>query len=453
MALWIFIGRRGAAIRVFAALMVASAVAGQASAQRVTGPFARLFGAGTHGTETQLLEFRGVFGAAYDKNPTGSDALFNRFGGDPRINGLGAAGNAGLNYERQSNRVNLTLFGDTRLRTAHPQAPLGVQADTANLIVGAYDLGGLTSAHLRSNVTLDATGSVTYEPFFQFTPQGAAAAPLDAPLSNLQFDVFSRRNRTVMSSLGTTYQYARHSSLSGSLSWRSTRFPELSDADLDSWSGRAAFLRHVTRSWSVGLDAARDDVSYRLGLVPRAVNDSFSVSATYGSLGSPERRLSFAASARAMVPQLGDQRKVRFGGDVRVARGFGRTWSALLGYSRSTDFAVGIPAPLFSDSASLSVNGLIGLRAQLSSAIGASRGQVGFSAQKPFTTYYSSSKLTVGMTRQLAGYGQYEYYNYQFPAEIAAIEGVPQLSRHRISAGITLWIPLATELKVPLDPR
>src|SRR5439155_27022839 len=117
----------------------------------------------------------------------------------------------------------------------------------------------------RSKLTLDATGSLTYEPFFQFTPQGAAAAPLDAPLSSLQFDVFSRRNRTVMSSLGTTYQYARHSSVSGSVSWRSTRFPELSDADLDSWSGRATFLSHVTRSWAFGFDAVHDDESYSLG--------------------------------------------------------------------------------------------------------------------------------------------------------------------------------------------
>src|SRR5438093_4176997 len=110
MALWIFIGRRGAAIRVFAAVMVASAVAGEAYAQRVTGPFARLFGAGTHGTETQLLEFRGLFGAAYGKNPTGLDTLSDPFGGNLRTDGLAAAGNAGLNYNRQGNRINFTLF-------------------------------------------------------------------------------------------------------------------------------------------------------------------------------------------------------------------------------------------------------------------------------------------------------------------------------------------------------
>src|SRR5436853_6125796 len=112
MALWIFTGRRGAAIRVFAAVLATSAVGGEAYAQRVTGPFSRLFGAGDHGTETQLLEFRGLFGAAYDKNPMAFDTLSDPFGGNLRTNGLAAAGNAGLNYNRQGNRINCTPFGD-----------------------------------------------------------------------------------------------------------------------------------------------------------------------------------------------------------------------------------------------------------------------------------------------------------------------------------------------------
>jgi hypothetical protein len=422
-------------------------------AQRVTGPFAGLFGGGTGGTQSQSLDFRAGIGTAYDTQQTLNEEEFDPFSTPTRKTGMTSGGTATLSYGRRGDRVHFGSSGSTTLRTARAQAPAQSRSPFENVVATGYDLDALIDARVRRNLVLDASGGASYAPFFQLAPLIATADAQDASPVAVDYEVLSRQNRTLTASAGATSQFTRRSSVGGSLSWRSTRFPELSDGDLQAWAARGTLVHRLARSWSLRFGAGREEINYFLQFQSPIINDVITATADYGSEVPLSHRISFSVSAKAVLLRQGDERKSRLDGDAQIARGFGRTWSTAFGYSRSTEFVAGIAEPLFSDAVTLSLNGLIATRAQVSSRISAARGQAGFGERRPFMAYTGMSKLTVGITRRLGVYAQHTYYHYELPTGVTAFELQSQLSRTRVSAGISLWIPLATETRVPLDPR
>ena len=165
------------------------------------------------------------------------------------------------------------------------------------------------------------------------------------------------------------------------------------------------------------------------------------------------RRTSFSFSTKPSILRQSGADSFRLNGDAQVSRGFRRTWSAQLAYARSTEFVAGFTGPLFSDAVTASVGGLIAPRAEWSSMVGASSGEVGSGEGRTFVTYSGNTRLTVGMTRRLGAYGQYTFTHYNLPTGLTAFEIRPRLSRHSASAGISMWLPLATETRVPRDSR
>jgi hypothetical protein len=422
-------------------------------AQRVTGPFARLFGARPETDHTQSLDFGGSLGAGYDTNLTVTGEDFEAFGTPTRVKGLTEGLTADLSYDRRGDRLHFNLAGSTVLRGARPDTPVWVPVRSRDFVSAAYDAAATMDARVRRNLVVDGTGRISYAPYFQLTQFIDTSATSDPSLGGYQFAVRSQRNRTLTGAVGITSEFTRQSRLRGSLSWTGARFPERSDRDLGSWAGQAGFTHRMTRSWSLGLGAGHEQIRYSLGRQASLINDNVSVGIDYGDESLRSRRLAVSVSGRLASLRQDGLTKYRFEGDARVSRGFGRTWHSALEYSRGTDVAAGIAAPLFSDSVSASVNGLMTARVHLFSRFNASRGAAGFSEPRPFKAYIASSKLTVALTRSLAVYGQSTYYYYELPAGLTALELGSQLSRHRVMAGISWWLPLATETRVPLDPR
>jgi hypothetical protein len=140
-------------------------------------------------------------------------------------------------------------------------------------------------------------------------------------------------------------------------------------------------------------------------------------------------------------------------GSADVARGFARTWSTSLAYTRSTEFVAGFIGPLFWDSLTGSIDGLLTMRVQLSARLSAAHGEASSGLRGTVVEYTGSSRLTIGLTRRIGAYGQYTYYHHEVPPGLTAIELLSWVARQRVSAGISLWLPLAAETRAPRDSR
>ena len=71
-------------------------------------------------------------------------------------------------------------------------------------------------------------------------------------------------------------------------------------------------------------------------------------------------------------------------------------------------------------------------------------GNVGFgSTNNGFATTTGNAQLRYALFRNLAAYGQYFYYRYNFDAGVVLPGTVtPMIDRQGASVGLTLWLPL-----------
>ena len=425
------------ALRVVAGLVLAAAAPPDAHAQRVTGPFSGLFGA-DKGQHTQTVDFRAGVGTTYDTGdgPDGTIAP------DPAPY-LSQSIITALSYERNGDRADFLVGGGTTLRQ---------YADTQNRLVASHQVGSTLNASVTSKVTLAANGGFNSAPFFLITPfagfEGATAA-----IAADEYGVVPKENRTLDGTVTVTDQFAKRSNVGGSFAWRTTQFPADAQADVDTWSARGTFVHRLTRSLSFESAFGREEARYKLTSLPPIVNDTIDVGLEYGKEVPLARRTSFSFSVTPSMLRQAASTNFRLNGNAQVRRGFGRTWSSSLAYTRGTEFVAGITAPLFWDALTASINGLLSTRVEWSARVGAAHGEEGSGLRGKVTEYTGTSRLTIGITHKMAAYGQFTYYHHEIPPGLTAFELRSLIARQRVSAGITLWLPLATETRAPRDSR
>jgi opacity protein-like surface antigen len=121
----------------------------------------------------------------------------------------------------------------------------------------------------------------------------------------------------------------------------------------------------------------------------------------------------------------------------------GRTWTAAVAYRRSVDFHEGFNDPFLAQSVSADLQGLLSRRLRFSSAVAYSRGLVGARSADTFGTTSATAGLEYGLTRNLAAYLNYVYYQYEFATQVELDPRFPdRLSRDGIRLGLSTSIPL-----------
>jgi hypothetical protein len=122
----------------------------------------------------------------------------------------------------------------------------------------------------------------------------------------------------------------------------------------------------------------------------------------------------------------------------------GRTWSAQAQYRREVRYIEGFLHPVFSDSASSSVSGLLSRRVDVAVNASYVTGTVGLSRGSPrFDTYSASARVRRALTRKLAAYIEYLFYHYEFDEAAARPAGLPRkFDRNGVRVGLSLWLPL-----------
>ena len=162
---------------------------------------------------------------------------------------------------------------------------------------------------------------------------------------------------------------------------------------------------------------------------------------------SPSRRAAVTFSLGTSVVDDGGRRSYRLAGSAALSRQMSQSWTAHLGYTRGTHFIEGFQRPLFADSATVAVSGLLSRRLSLQTSVGLARGQVGVAGpagrNDDYEAYSGSAGLSFAVTRGVAVYGQYFYYHYILRDE-ARPPGLDPgaLDRRGMRVGLTLGIPL-----------
>src|SRR5262249_33864861 len=160
------------------------------------------------------------------------------------------------------------------------------------------------------------------------------------------------------------------------------------------------------------------------------------------------RRAALTFSTSTQVLTYAGEAHYRVNGTARLMRGFGRTWSASVGYNRNTEFRVGFREPLLNDTVNAGISGLAAWRLKWSAGAGYTTGTIGFGSSH-FTSYSGSAQIDLALTRTLALFGQYRYYHFDVPAGSSVWDLATRISRGSALAGLSVRVPLINDVGSP----
>jgi hypothetical protein len=184
----------------------------------------------------------------------------------------------------------------------------------------------------------------------------------------------------------------------------------------------------------------------------RFADHHLDIGVDYNRALSISRRTTLAFSTGTSATRSARQEALRFHatGAARLNHEIGRTWVGALAYSRGLQFVETWPEPMFADSASAMLGGLINRRAQVQIVARALRGS-GYSGRAgDVTSYGGSALLGIAVTRYINTSLIYAYYQHGLAPSIALAPGFPHdFDGHTIRASVNLWAPLFQRARRP----
>jgi hypothetical protein len=440
-------------IRIWCAALTALSVASPAVAQRATGPFSGLFGGQRGDDRSDTLDLRTTISGDWEDNviasPSPDAAIDPRFSQNSTSGTL--AGN--LAYDHRGDRVGVRAsgYGVYRQYSTDSGRP-------------AVPYGGMASMSVKASQKLqfDAQAGAAYSPFYQFGSQfGATAfggsAFSDAPNTAFASSAFGQsafagRNTSFDAELTATGTLSPRTSLSASFTGRQSRLLDVPGSDMQDWNGHAMYSHRLSRTlgWHAGYGRgeARLDPT-----APSFVNETLDVGIDYGNTLSVARRTALTFSTSTTGVRQDNATRYRLDGNVRLTRGMSRTWALFANYMRATEYLIGVRQPVLSDGIGAGLNGQLATRVKFTSQATLSRGTFGFDSTTPFMTAGGTLRLEVAANRTFGWYTEYMYYYDQFPSSEPALASIPRFSRHIVTTGLTMWIPIVDTVRPPRDPR
>jgi hypothetical protein len=150
----------------------------------------------------------------------------------------------------------------------------------------------------------------------------------------------------------------------------------------------------------------------------------------------------------------GDRARVGFSGGASLNHEIGRTWGAAITYGRGWRYADIFEAPVFSDSVSIGIGGLISRRLQFAAGAAATSGGVGFTERNGLIRMSGSAALTMGLTQFVGLSLAYVYYRHDFEADVVLAPGVLRTSeRHGVRAAVSVMAPIFQRSRRPNAAR
>jgi hypothetical protein len=394
-------------------------------------PFAGLFrGAPTAPQSTLAVLFYGYGGYDNDRSLRGDES--------PVVgNGPYSGFDADLSYAPpQRGTVNFDARATTSLR---------YYTDVSDA-VAASQLGSLGISVLFSpRVTLLARGGASYTPYFDYVTLPGMDEPLpgvDVP-SRIPDGTLETR-KLVSYDGGLDFNHATTDRTSYALRY-AVRLSELLDENqrATDQTVSASLSHRFGRRTSGRLAYVHRAGQYRAGALDRPVRvDDVEFGLDKTIARSPTRQSTISVTVGPSFVEQQGQRLVRAFGGLAVTHPFARSWSTRAQYRRGVQFVANSERPYFSDSATVSISGLVSRRVDVSGSFGAVLGDLGLEGGvTPFDTYSASARVRYGVTRTLAVYGEY-LWNYSTYSDDSATAA---LDRSGVRFGLTWHVPLSSE--------
>jgi hypothetical protein len=447
------------------AVTLACASAGYAQTPRVEGPFSGLFGGQSQNRDvTQSLDLRGsVYGVWQDVLSPAGTVLREL---DPRYQESGTFGGASgsLNYMyRRAVRRSAFYISGYAAASEYSVLPQSIPA--------SYNASTGVSSQLSQKVVFSASGHVSYAPFYNFGSTGVATPPTNLPIlvngslpggaigggvdqtlpgSNFGIASIYEPSLNLGATTTATATLSPRSSLAFYGDYRYVALTGVNATASDLYSAGVTFRHSLTRHLSLRLGYRFELDRYRAPISQELNNSGYEIGLDYGdALRLPlGRRTTLTVAPSAGITRWNGGTHFRVDGTVTLLHNFARSWSASASYVRDMGFEVGFLQPVLSDSAQLSLGGMLNHRTRWTSFGSWSRGQVGFNGDAQYTWYMASSSLSFAIRRQIAAFAQYNYYVYEVPAVTVALFTFPHFERQTVSAGVTFFLPVLGSTRV-----
>ena len=405
---------------------------GPASAQfRPERPYRGIFASGTDGAG-QSLTAQATISGGYDDNILADATRRNTLIRNAQGGGLGQF-SGGLSYALSGERASLNSGAGTSIRY-YPSLPNDYYK-TYNASIGGQVI-------VLQKPQLTAYAQAAYRPysFLSLTPQNEDVVdPTIGASTPPEVDFVP---------VSTQYlYYSAGSNLSQRLSRRTTLDLNYGYSTADRlnrhfWrQGGGATLRfQLNRDLSLRTGYRYSEAHYgeRTARVHRP-----DVGLDFLHALSLTRRTTFSFGVGTEATVVDGNTRLRATGNANLAHEMGRTWTLAGSYRRGTYYTETLPDPVFGDSASASLSGLITRRLQFQAAATASLGSVGSGARRKYDIYRGTLSLSTALTRFMNVGVDYAYFDYSFNEGILLDPGVPSdINRQSIRAHLSLWAPL-----------
>jgi hypothetical protein len=204
------------------------------------------------------------------------------------------------------------------------------------------------------------------------------------------------------------------------------------------------FTRQLARGLSAGLGYIYTRGTYS-GDVPGSHFDHHTIDAgvNFNRALSLTRRTGLSFATGSTVVSDGVRHTFHVRGNARLRHDISPDWRASVAYRRDVNFLGTVRAPVFSDSLTIGLNGVLGEWLYVHASVGAAIGEVGLGQGSDFRSYYGRTGVTFGLTRYLGLDLNYSYYRSTFATAALLSPGVPDhFDRQSVRASARLWLPL-----------
>jgi hypothetical protein len=426
--------------------------------QEPEGPFRELF-VRPRRESGQTLTFSLSGYGGYDDNVIGDQS---GPGADPRAQTGGSSllgGDAALQYVKLAHRASFAA----NLGGSYHYFPSKSSLSTSGLSAGvglAYQLGH------RTRLRVDE--GFSYQPYYQLGLfPGLGEPDLGAPVpSNLDFVVLKRQSILTTSTASLEQQLSRRSTLTfdgqffsqtldqpanspttGATTGTGTTTSTGGTDNVNGYTAGIHFKRQLTRYLSLRLGDEYRHFVYPAPTHRVLQGNNIDAGVDYSRSLPFSRHTSLSFTTGSAIVSIDGRRYGNVTGSASLVHLFSRNWQGSLSYNRDMSFVQTLSQPLFGDSASAAIQGIMYRKLLLSVSGGYMSGRLGYSrAEQDSSTLRTGTgalTLAYAITNALRANFSYTYFSYNFSSAALLPVGLqPSFDRNSVRGGLSLVLPL-----------
>ena len=192
------------------------------------------------------------------------------------------------------------------------------------------------------------------------------------------------------------------------------------------------------------------EYSQRVGFLPQDIHH-LDAGVDYGRALSISRRTRVSFSTGSAIlsgsgETFGGQTSgfsYHLTGTADLTHEMGRTWTARMSFRRGIELHEGFAQPFLSNAVTGGLSGLLSRRLLFGMGADYVSGNVGLTSGAHYTSKAAHASLEYALSRRLALFGRYVYYQYEFDGLVGMDPRLPRaLDRQGVRVGLSTSIPV-----------